>query len=119
MQKFDFVRAEIRSVCMVLATQHRCINLANQDNLTIKVPAIERSHCHISKTWHKMFKPCSILEVSILYSSCMHILLPFMAYHRSGFDYEILMIVNCEFSGAHNQKNRKVSLNVLLDHRNH
>ena len=37
-----------------------------------------------------------------------------VTYRRSGFDCEVLMIVNCEFSGAHNQKNRKVSLNVLL-----
>ena len=37
-----------------------------------------------------------------------------VTYRRSGFDCEILMIVNCEFSGAHNQKNRTVSLNVLL-----
>ena len=36
-----------------------------------------------------------------------------VTYRRLGFDCDILMIVNCEFSGARNQKNRKVSLNVL------
>ena len=35
-------------------------------------------------------------------------------YRRLGFDCEILMIANCEFSEACNQKNHKVSLSVLL-----
>ena len=35
-------------------------------------------------------------------------------YRRLGFDCEILMIANCDFSGARNQKNPKASLNVLL-----
>ena len=37
-------------------------------------------------------------------------------YCRSGFDCEILMIANCEFSETHNQKNHEVSLSVLLSY---
>ena len=37
-------------------------------------------------------------------------------YRRSGFDCEILMTANCEFSEARNQKNRKVSLSLLLSY---
>ena len=33
-------------------------------------------------------------------------------YRRSGIDYEILMIVNCEFFWKSQSKNRKVSLNI-------
>ena len=39
---------------------------------------------------------------------------PSITYHRSGFDCKILINANCEFSGACNQKNRNVSLNLLL-----
>ena len=35
-------------------------------------------------------------------------------YRRLGFDYQILTIANCEFSGACNQKNRKVTFERIL-----
>ena len=52
-----------------------------------------------------------MLEVSILGK-----ILCTSIYRRSGFDCEILMIANCEFSEARNQTNRKVSLSVLLSY---
>ena len=47
-----------------------------------------------------------------VYTYCI-LCVKIVTYCRLGFDYEILMIVNCEFSETCNQKNRKVSLSVL------
>ena len=48
----------------------------------------------------------------LLYSPDIHV--SYSIYRRSGFDYEILQIAS--FSEARNQRNRKVSLSILLSY---